>query len=385
MTIAGELSTLLTTKGDIMDELERAGVFMPPLSFAEYHSAINSIVRILKPTETIVPYSKSGHILFPGGARTITKVSGLATNVGVAVTGSNGGQFIIAADGAWTFDPSGDFSALTGTDTADTSVTYHASDGTSEAMSTLTITVNAAQLWTPSEIATALWLKEFGTEASWTDQSGNARHAVQETASARPQTSALNGLQIFNFDGGDWMLTPNIFTSASDASIFVVKKATSSNTTGRGVFALSNGLNSLNGFFHAVCRTDLTNGFRSLFTIDGYTNGMTIKYPPVAFATGSWVISGHGRSTENQFLSWNGTHSEVAVSGRCNFANAKGVVGGYYDETFLWSGQIAEIIVCPAYVDSTTRQKIEGYLAHKWGLTANLPSDHPYKNAAPKL
>ena len=28
-------------------------------------------------------------------------------------------------------------------------------------------------------------------------------------------------------------------------------------------------------------------------------------------------------------------------------------------------------------------EKIEGYLAHKWGLTANLPADHPYKINAP--
>lgn len=29
------------------------------------------------------------------------------------------------------------------------------------------------------------------------------------------------------------------------------------------------------------------------------------------------------------------------------------------------------------------RQRLEGYLAHKWGLTANLPSNHPYKNVGP--
>ena len=28
-------------------------------------------------------------------------------------------------------------------------------------------------------------------------------------------------------------------------------------------------------------------------------------------------------------------------------------------------------------------ESAEGYLAHKWGLTSNLPSDHPYKNNAP--
>ena len=29
------------------------------------------------------------------------------------------------------------------------------------------------------------------------------------------------------------------------------------------------------------------------------------------------------------------------------------------------------------------RQRIEGYLAHKWGTTALLPAAHPYKSAAP--
>ena len=27
----------------------------------------------------------------------------------------------------------------------------------------------------------------------------------------------------------------------------------------------------------------------------------------------------------------------------------------------------------------------EGYLAHKWGLTANLPGDHPYKANEPRV
>jgi hypothetical protein len=34
---------------------------------------------------------------------------------------------------------------------------------------------------------------------------------------------------------------------------------------------------------------------------------------------------------------------------------------------------------------TTNRQLIEGYLAHKWGLTSSLPNDHPYKNIAPPV
>lgn len=33
--------------------------------------------------------------------------------------------------------------------------------------------------------------------------------------------------------------------------------------------------------------------------------------------------------------------------------------------------------------NSATRLKMEGYLAHKWGLTANLPTNHPYKSYPP--
>ena len=47
------------------------------------------------------------------------------------------------------------------------------------------------------------------------------------------------------------------------------------------------------------------------------------------------------------------------------------------------TGDIAEILVGGSTLDTNQRQKIEGYLAHKYGLTGNLPSDHPYKTAAP--
>ena len=33
--------------------------------------------------------------------------------------------------------------------------------------------------------------------------------------------------------------------------------------------------------------------------------------------------------------------------------------------------------------DDSSIQEVEGYLAHKWGLEASLPADHPYKNATP--
>ena len=67
-------------------------------------------------------------------------------------------------------------------------------------------------------------------------------------------------------------------------------------------------------------------------------------------------------------------------------ANAvKGIVGGinigtnYLEDQGL-DGFIAELIIADGGESET---KIEGYLAHKWGLEANLPGGHTYKTTAP--
>jgi hypothetical protein len=60
-------------------------------------------------------------------------------------------------------------------------------------------------------------------------------------------------------------------------------------------------------------------------------------------------------------------------------------VGGSSPGTQNHPGNIAEVVVVATAVDTATRQRIEGYLAHKWGLEANLPVDHPYKDAPPTI
>jgi hypothetical protein len=51
-------------------------------------------------------------------------------------------------------------------------------------------------------------------------------------------------------------------------------------------------------------------------------------------------------------------------------------------------GRVAEFFVVGALpgtggTNISEFEKAEGYLAHKWGLTANLPVSHPYKTSAP--
>jgi hypothetical protein len=58
---------------------------------------------------------------------------------------------------------------------------------------------------------------------------------------------------------------------------------------------------------------------------------------------------------------------------------AEGSAGAY------WNGSLCEVLVIASSVSTANRQTIEGYLAHKWGLSSSLPSDHPYKSAPPTV
>jgi len=50
-----------------------------------------------------------------------------------------------------------------------------------------------------------------------------------------------------------------------------------------------------------------------------------------------------------------------------------------------YNGYIGEIIIFESAVDSDTREKVEGYLAHKFGIESQLPSSHPYKTTKPTI
>jgi hypothetical protein len=59
---------------------------------------------------------------------------------------------------------------------------------------------------------------------------------------------------------------------------------------------------------------------------------------------------------------------------------------GIFSQGSIWSNNnldIGELIVYNTSLTTIQRQQIEGYLAWRWGLQANLPADNPYKNAPP--
>jgi hypothetical protein len=75
---------------------------------------------------------------------------------------------------------------------------------------------------------------------------------------------------------------------------------------------------------------------------------------------------------------------ELVASGS-GFGNTSAGFGnylfGYYDPNF----EIAEMVNIGYIPTTEIRNKVVGYLAHKWALTSNLSSSHPYKNSPPTV
>ena len=84
-------------------------------------------------------------------------------------------------------------------------------------------------------------------------------------------------------------------------------------------------------------------------------------------------------ASSNAFLYVNGSQTGQ-TTGPYSFSGTGTINIGGYDagpgEGFI--GSMNEILLFNVVLTTTQRQQIEGYLAWKWGLQANLPTTHPY-------
>jgi hypothetical protein len=247
-------------------------------------------------------------------------------------------------------------------------------------------------LWSPANITTALWLDAADTSTvtvssglvdQWRDKSGNARHASGATAT-RPAyaSTTLNGKNTLTFDGSDdRLVTSAVSLHTGLYSVFAVARAATANT------------------FLVICSQDRS-------TDNASRNGQYIRTNSATPETVSFNNAGSAftASATSTVTNWNfysairestlitlfangNAGTGAAVTGTAA-SNANPMTIGSRESTAdtfnnHWNGDMAEIIFLGSVATTDTRQRIEGYLAHKWGLTANLPSNHPYKTVGP--
>jgi hypothetical protein len=98
------------------------------------------------------------------------------------------------------------------------------------------------------------------------------------------------------------------------------------------------------------------------------------------------ILMGISRGTADEVgVRLNGA-AELTSSIARNAGATHVMVGGdCHDDNYHFEGVVSEVIWLGYEPTSGERQRIEGYLAWRWGLEAKLPSGHPYESVAPTI
>jgi hypothetical protein len=189
-------------------------------------------------------------------------------------------------------------------------------------------------------------------------------------------TNILNSLPIYRFNNNPCRTTGSY--SFTDFTFYVVFK----NTSGAESYERLVDQDYVNGFWFG--RQD-----SNANTFGGGVREGSSPYGVFVTATDDqWNIIANQRDNTTHNVWNNGDFANRASNSVVSTATTSNVVGigGWYNNSSSQQARnidIAEIVFYQSALDSTKRNLIEGYLAHKWGLTSNLPANHPYKNAAP--
>lgn len=248
-------------------------------------------------------------------------------------------------------------------------------------------------VWTPAQIPTALWLDASdnstitlnGSNVSqWNDKSGNGYHVSQQAVAKQPPYGVLanqqNNLNTISFDGINDELRRNteiIGNASSQKHIFLAGKWLSSAVEDIPIAIGGTADNHLK----MRCFYRTTNS--TTFGLEIFNGG--VAEPSFNPINGNFNTF-YGRfpvpNSNTYEIGYNGTI--VSKTGPFPQPIQAGVIVGGWQTVapYFTAINVGEIIICDALTVSD-RQKIEGYLAHKWGLTANLPAGHPYKTIPP--
>jgi hypothetical protein len=228
-----------------------------------------------------------------------------------------------------------------------------------------------------------------GLVVQWTDAAGTFH--VTATGTKRPQwiANAQAGKAVVRFDGVDDGLglgASGLLRDAEASVIFAVRRHATVPTAARTSVYVANG--TATNAARLVLRTTAA-GLPEIGTrrLDADATAITSASPAVATA-----FQVHGAIADfagGKFAQWiDGVpSSNVPVStGRTSDTNSIGfALGRAVNNTSYLSGDLAEVVVVRSMLAECDRQKLEGYLAHRWGIAASLPLGHPFRLAPPNV
>jgi hypothetical protein len=229
--------------------------------------------------------------------------------------------------------------------------------------------ISGCTLWLDAADATTFTLSGSNV-TQWRDKSGNGNHATTATGTLARSSNSV----VFT---GSQAMTTTLSSVMTTQTIFVVASANSNafmDLLGVNSATMTTGIQYLIGTNYTQRVTRY--GGTMIFDVGGtVSQNANFLYGATYTSGGDSVLYLNGSQTRT-------TSSSPTISG----SGATVLIGAYSDGTYgeLYVGTMSEIVIYNQVLSTAQRQQVEGYLAWKWGLQANLPtSTHPYKAIKP--
>ena len=230
--------------------------------------------------------------------------------------------------------------------------------------------------WTPDQLGAALeqWqdasdaatiTHSSGSVSNWADKSGNGYDLEQPTGSKQPTWDEVDTITVLG-SGGNGFQQSGTATGVYNHSVMNLFYV---NNCSDNAYIFVWGSPSHFGF----CGQDGSTGFPT--SNFGASPELWVDGVEEIISTRDDVHTATGQ----------GVDQIVQEIGDTTAASWQGVLWMNYTDTatFDMATTVKEIVVVSGAMSVSDRQKMEGYLAHKWGLEGNLPAGHPYLSAPP--
>jgi len=216
-----------------------------------------------------------------------------------------------------------------------------------------------------------------GTVSQWKDKSGGGNNATAYNSPtySTPNINVTNGSYFsgsLNIAAGK-LVTTAFCVAITPATYIQNNRLLSANDS------VGNDYGSPYGFDYSSTGTGGFISYRDAgnFITTKPANNTNVLTTTVYNSNGVFTISLYG-NYPNGSSSYYATNTNSATTNALTQyiigTNLNGTTNGFQ----YWNGYINEIIIFNRTLSQSEYQQIEGYLAWKWGLQANLPALHPY-------
>ena len=213
-----------------------------------------------------------------------------------------------------------------------------------------------------------------------TDWSGAGNAPTQATSSRRPtyETNVVNGLPVFRFDGVDDRFdfsggALDMANNQSGLTVYVVViPATTTSAAQRNLVSISSGTSTTQ---QRVLVSFSAGGGTTIGGRRLDTDGFSTSLGSFVYAGGTaWVVTALFDWANSDLYSWRNTSVDIAntsyqtAGSTSNTSSLAATIGSNSAGSFIFTGDIAEILIYQESHDSTERADIQSGLMTIYGL-----------------